>query len=312
MTIEYGAPLSRAMNRMKAVLFNPFDIGKWFTLGFAAFLADLMEGHGASFFKNGLKRSNIREASRFPDTFRNWLDMNSDLLVLIISGIVLLILVFLLLLWISSRGKFTFLYNIINNETKISLPWNEYKKEGNSLFRWQLGFGLISFACIAALGIFGITFFNQVDNFGFGSGSSFFTISGLVLTSLLVIIILNIIDCFLNSFVVPIMYKNRLGALEAWKKFLPLFSRHVGHFIVFALFKFLLNIILLIMVMTFGLFTCCIGFVFLIIPYIGSVVLLPISYMFTSFNLEYFEQFGPDYKLLTDLSLEDHESEEKS
>jgi hypothetical protein len=46
MNISYSDPLSRAWNRMKKTLLQPFDIGKWFSAGFTAFLAALMSGPG--------------------------------------------------------------------------------------------------------------------------------------------------------------------------------------------------------------------------------------------------------------------------
>jgi hypothetical protein len=45
------------------------------------------------------------------------------------------------------------------------------------------------------------------------------------------------------------------------------------------------------------LFTCCIGFLLLIIPYIGSVVLLPVFYTFRAFSIEFLEQYGEEFVL---------------
>ncbi|MCK7479509.1 MAG: hypothetical protein M0C28_20810 [Candidatus Moduliflexus flocculans] len=39
MTIQFLEPLHRAWNRMKIALFKPFDLHKWFVVGFTAFLA---------------------------------------------------------------------------------------------------------------------------------------------------------------------------------------------------------------------------------------------------------------------------------
>ena len=47
----------------------------------------------------------------------------------------------------------------------------------------------------------------------------------------------------------------------------------------------------------FGLFTCLLGFVLLVIPYIGTVITLPIWYTFRVFSLEFLAQFGLDYDL---------------
>ena len=44
MNIEYFLPISKAWTRMNHALFKPFDLAKWFVLGFSAFLADLADG----------------------------------------------------------------------------------------------------------------------------------------------------------------------------------------------------------------------------------------------------------------------------
>jgi uncharacterized RDD family membrane protein YckC len=91
------------------------------------------------------------------------------------------------------------------------------------------------------------------------------------------------------------MYKNKISTSQAWFKFLPLLSKYPGHFILYGLFIFVLWILVVIGIVMFGLFTCCIGFLLLIIPYIGSVVLLPVYYTFRAYSLEFLEQFGDDF-----------------
>jgi hypothetical protein len=46
-----------------------------------------------------------------------------------------------------------------------------------------------------------------------------------------------------------------------------------------------------------GCCTCCIGFVLLIIPYIGTVTLLPILYTYRALSLEFLAQFDHDLRL---------------
>jgi hypothetical protein len=58
--------------------------------------------------------------------------------------------------------------------------------------------------------------------------------------------------------------------------------------------------VIIICIIILGLLTCCLGFILLIIPYIGSVITLPISYTFRAFSLEFLEQFGPEFKLFPD------------
>ncbi|HLX94273.1 MAG TPA: hypothetical protein VKU37_00855 [Verrucomicrobiae bacterium] len=41
--ISVAEPVSPALEQVKRVLFRPFDLGKWFTIGFCAWLAQLGE-----------------------------------------------------------------------------------------------------------------------------------------------------------------------------------------------------------------------------------------------------------------------------
>ena len=71
MNISYSEPFSRGWNRMKKALFQPFDIAKWFTVGFTAFLATLMDspgpGGGGNYSdRNYGNRFDWDEFARFP------------------------------------------------------------------------------------------------------------------------------------------------------------------------------------------------------------------------------------------------------
>ena len=46
MRIGYFEPLTRAWERMKSILWQPFDLAKWLVLGFSAWLAGLADGAG--------------------------------------------------------------------------------------------------------------------------------------------------------------------------------------------------------------------------------------------------------------------------
>jgi hypothetical protein len=84
----------------------------------------------------------------------------------------------------------------------------------------------------------------------------------------------------------------------AWKLFLNLFKKHPLPFIGYGIIVFLLMIVFVIAVIAAGLVTCCIGFLVLIIPYIGTVVTLPVWYALRAFSLEFLAQFGPEYDVL--------------
>ncbi len=114
---------------------------------------------------------------------------------------------------------------------------------------------------------------------------------------LLLIAVVGCITLFLKDFVAPLMCKNDVPATRGWGLFLDLFGRHPFSFIGYGLFVFVLIISFVIAVIVAGLVTCCIGWLLLVIPYIGTVVTLPFWYALRAFSLEFLAQFGPDYVL---------------
>src|SRR6476659_2465361 len=53
--IEIFKPFGEAFELTKKILFQPFDIGKWFVIGFAAFLANLSAGTNFNLNPRGFK-----------------------------------------------------------------------------------------------------------------------------------------------------------------------------------------------------------------------------------------------------------------
>ena len=298
MNISYGKALSNGWDRMKNALFNPFDLGKWFSVGFTAFLAGLVDGSSGngSFHKSSKNNWNIEKISDFPGMAWEWLLNNPFWFMLIGLGTLFFIALGVLLLWLSSRGKFMFLDNVVHDRALVSKPWNQFKILGDSLFLWRLCFSIIMFALImlflAAI-LFVVFYFRSNDLSGLATG---LIIAGMVLWFLAICIIAGYITLFLSHFVVPIMYKNNIGSVEAWRRFMLLFSGYMLQFIFYGIIIFLLHLLIAICVIIIGLFTCCIGFIILAIPYIGTVILLPIQYTFRAMSVEFLEQFGPEYK----------------
>jgi hypothetical protein len=300
MSIHYIDPLSRALGRMKKALFKPFDIGKWFTLGFTAFLAGLTDCHhgkGSSDSK-GVKVHDLSDIVDFPRNAWEWLLDHPGWFTLIVFGVLFLIALVILLTWLSSRGKFMFLDNVVHERAKVIKPWHEFRILGNSLFLWRLCFGLICLVLFIMFLVFCYGIFVSLYESYAPRHTVILAIVGMVLSVLLMLIIKAYISLFLNDFVAPIMYKNNAKIIQAWSRFLSLFSNHLLYFIFYGLLVFLLHILVIICVIIAGLLTCCIGLILLIIPYIGSVITLPISYTFRAFSLEFLGQFGPEFTVL--------------
>jgi hypothetical protein len=144
MDIELIAPLARGWERMKRGLFKPFDLGTWFTVGFTAFLADLAKGGGGGGGNRGsfddFRNIGWREILDFPYLAWEWLIENPLWLVLAGFGLILIIALMVVLLYVSSRGQFMFLDNVVRVRAQVTRPWREFRRESHSLFRWRLGF----------------------------------------------------------------------------------------------------------------------------------------------------------------------------
>jgi hypothetical protein len=298
MSIQYFAPLTHSFDRMKHALFNPMDLRKWFVVGFAAFLAGLTDAQfNGSFFSNWKGQEKPADIFSLPQNIWEWLQQHPLWIVAIAVIIFLAIVIGVLLSWVSARGKFVFLDNIVHNRMLIAAPWHEYRLEANSFFLWNLLFGVISAAiCLPYLIYCFISLKNTYD----ASHDGMALIVPLLLCALGMIVIIclfGFIFLMLNAFVAPIMYRDRIRTGPAIEKFLPLLTSSFLYFLGYAFFLIFLALGIGMAIIFAGCATCCIGFVLLMIPYINAVILLPVSYTLRAFSIEFLEQFGPEYQV---------------
>ena len=311
MNIQYIQPLSRAWGRMVKALFRPFDLHTWLIVGFTAFLAGLTDWNGGGGSGgNGRGDADFEDVLNFPYVAWEWLLDHPGWFTLILFGLMVVILLVFLLTWLSSRGKFMFLDNVVHDRARVTKPWHEFRSLGNSLFLWRICFGFIFFVVFTTFLVFCfLSLYNLYESY-FPPQTTILSIMGLVALAVLLFIVAGYVTLFLNDFVVPIMYQNRMTVIPAWGRFLQLFSRHILYFLLYGILMFLLHITAIICVIMIGLMTCCIGLLFLIIPYVSSVLTLPISYTFRAFSLEFLGQFGPEFRVFPqteDTSLENPE-----
>jgi hypothetical protein len=297
MQIAYIAPLSNAWKRMRKSLFKPFDIKKWFVIGFTAFLANLLEWESGSSANNNNGDTDFGDLMEFPQKAWDWVEQNPDWTTLIVLGIVVIALSAIVLTWLSSRGKFMFLDNVVHDRALVKNPWHEYAPVAKSLFLWRLGFGVVG---LLIFGSYLSYIYLQIYDMWYHYASDADMIFAALRMGIFFILLATAfayISLFLNDFVVPLMYKNKSTVWIGWSRFMPLFQQHVLSFIVYGLYVLLLYIIIGIFIAIAGLLTCCVGFLFLIIPYVGSVIVLPVSIVFRALSLEFLQQFGDQYKI---------------
>lgn len=309
-TLSLTTPLGRAWVRMKLFLFQPFNLERWFVVGFAAFLAQLGSGRGGGGSDAGLKIGDHwggnwgwdrHEVQEWPQALERSLeDILTNAWMVALAGflIFLVLAVTILLIWLSSRGRFVLLDNLVTGQHSIGAPWRKTSAAGQSLFVWQLVFSVV---CLLVFGGFVATLvliFLPLGILGVDGAVAVPLVILLGTLGFLLAITAIYIEFFLHKFVVPIMYKHGLSANQAWARFKPLFSQYPGWFALYGLFYLGVSIAGTLALFLGGLLTCCIGLILLMIPYIGSVVSLPLTVTLRYWDLEFLGQFGPDFQLL--------------
>ncbi len=299
--VSLTAPVSAAWDGMKTVLFRPFDSGRWFLLGFSAWLAGLGQTGGSFNWNPGRGGGNgapggqsVEQALAQVRAF--WAEYGALVLSVGLAALVAGLVLGVLLLWVRSRGKFMFLDNVVNNRTEIQVPWRAYAAEGNSLFRWTLVYGVLCLAVVAViLGLGWWLVAAPCLAYGrFVPG----VVPGLVLVLGLFTLfgfINYYVMRFLEDFVVPLMYRDRLTASAAWRRFGALYRQNRGGLLLYGLFVILLQMAAGMAILAFAVVTCFIGACLMLVPYLGAVVLLPVSVFFRLYSLEYLAQYGDGF-----------------
>lgn len=297
-------PFNQAIDRVKRVLFQPFDLGKWCLIGFCAWLAQLGE-QGLSF--NFPSSSSSRHRGGSPgetlEQARDFAVQNLWWLVpLIVTVVFFIIGLWLLFTWLNSRGKFMFLHCVALDRAEVSAPWRQFSRQGNSLFLFRVILGLISFlVTLPFLGLAALAVFSMVRHEA-ATVLGVLLLIALGLSLILVAIAFFLVGKFTTDFVVPLMFLRGNSCLESWKEFLGLLRTHPGHFLLYLLFQLVLAIAIGAILLTLVLLTCCVAGCFMAIPYIGTVLLLPVLVFSRAYSLHYFAQYGRQYDVFPPVS----------
>jgi hypothetical protein len=288
-------PINPAVERVKLLLFAPFDLGRWFIIGFCAWLAQLGRwngGGGGEGRGNGTRdfASGFREAK---DAFA------AHYAVIIPVGIIIAVLVIgiaLLLTWLSSRGRFMFLDCVARNKAHVREPWYRFRNHAASLFAFRVVVGFITVAIMLAIVVAGTILSVATHASGFSAAAIVALISlGLLLA--IVIILFLIIRLFTKDFIVPIMYLHAVSCTQAWRMLLDVTSWNQGRFILYVLFRIALWMVITAFVTGIGCMTCCVAFCIFAIPYLGTVALLPIRIFERAYSAYYLSQYGPQFNV---------------
>jgi hypothetical protein len=94
---------------------------------------------------------------------------------------------------------------------------------------------------------------------------------------------------------VPILFLRGGGCLAAWRALLGMIAGNIGHFILYVLFRIVLGIGIALATLAIILMTCCVAGCLLAIPYLGTVLFLPVLLFVRAYSAYYLAQYGPEW-----------------
>jgi hypothetical protein len=298
-------PISPAIERVKAILFKPFDLGKWFIIGFCAWLAYLGGGGGGNGGVQGHGPYKPEQQAKIAEGVNSAKEYLLDNLCWIIPlaaiAAVLIIGISLLIAWLNSRGKFMFLHCVATNKSEVKVPWHKFRKHGNSLFLFRIVLGIIGLATVAVpiLGIVLLIITMVTKTVPMIASIPGIIIFGLIIFALL--IALSLVRKFTFDFVVPIMFLQTASCVAGWREFLTILSVNKARLALYILFQIVIAIAIGTIVFIgfcIGCCFCCVSLL-LFIPYIGTVILLPLLVFKRAYSLYYLRQFGPGFDVFS-------------
>ena len=284
--IQIIKPFEEAFEVMKKILFQPFELKKWFVIGFAAWLSALGGGFNYNF---NMRNTNWNEVPAVQD-LRDTIHQISTR-VLVLWGVIALLLIIALLIvfaWLRARGRFIFIDCIVKNRGAIAEPWREFRKQGNSYFLFALVAGLISAVICAAASL--PFLLPMIRSGGHPRFNNVYAICMIALWAV-VLVVLIFAWLLIAHFMVMIMYRRRCLAGQAFRAASSLIASYPGEITLYCLFWIALAIGAAMASCIVILGTCCVA----LLPYIGTVIMLPIFVCLRAFGLRFIGQFGPDY-----------------
>lgn len=285
-------PITPAVERVRSLLFAPFAFGRWLAVGFAAWLAVLGRqetANGVGYLAGKLRRSGgVEDLAR---QTQQWLiDAPATLLKGMVLGVAAFVLFGLLGLWLSSRGRFILLNCVARNTCRLAGAWRESAAQANSLFLFRLCLGMLG--CAVFVLPIAVILIQTYHLLGAQSlqHERVLVIAACAVGCLILLAGVLLIGKLTNDFVVPVMYRHKINVLAAWGRTASMLGSAIGAAVGYVLFQILLQTIIGAIGVIALLATCGIAAV----PYVGTVLLLPLIVFDRAYSICFLEQFGEE------------------
>ncbi len=297
--ISVTDPIQRAIDWTKKLLFGPFDFGKWCAIGFTAFLASFVSGGGGGGYRGRMPGSKgFGGAAHMPspeDAFQAVWHWCLGHLALVGVLAVLALVVMVVFQWLGARGLFMFLDNVVHGRGEIAAPWTRFRVHANRVLAAILILD-VAYLAVSAVAVWvGWSLARQdIADMEFGAHA----IAGILAAAAILVpclLVLGIVSLLLRDFVVPVMYLRNCTVGEGFGILRrELLAGRGGSFVLFYLMKAVLFLAAAVVIMFGVCITCCTAG----LPYVSSVVFLPVFVFFRAYSLEFMAQCGAEWRIL--------------
>jgi hypothetical protein len=311
--VEGACPRARATaaqswRRMRKLLFAPFDLARWFSIGFCAWLAAIGGGGGChgnfdvDRFKTQVQGGEDPVQAlwaQVQEFLAQHPALSAGLVAAVAAGLVLGLLLAVLFCWLRAHGSFMLLHRLYQPCAAIREAWQVAGMTATSLFWWRFMLGLcggVALAAIAAGAV--LTLGGAVLRSG-----SWQAIAGAItplwaaLWAGLLAALLGVWMLLLSltyHFVEPAMYLRRVGVWQAWRVVVDLCRQYPGAVARYYLCLMAWLLIGIAALTIFLLGTCCLGFILLLIPFLNAVALLPFTLFYRGLGPDFLRRWRPD------------------
>jgi hypothetical protein len=220
--------VSPAFETAQRQLFQPFQLAVWARLAVVGLATGEFAGGGGGGGADTI-RIPVPQTVQTPEkdywlASTGWHDP-AALLLLIPAALAVLFVLWLAVLYINSIFRFILLDAVLTGRCGLRAGWRRWQGPGSRYFLWQLGFALVTLAALAVVVGGPILFAWRAGWFADARGHLGRLLLGLLLLVILLIglvIVSALIAVFAKDFVVPLMAFGELGALDAWRRLLPM------------------------------------------------------------------------------------------
>ena len=283
--------LQQAWALVHRSLLDRSDAQRWLLLGFCAWLATLAEGALSS--GSQLIQVFLQFAMGSGLDPSDLMDNYTEHLAMLTIGANALVLTVMTVLWLRCHGAFMLLDNLAHDRALVRQPWREFAKPALSLLGLRLAVTATSLAALAGQGGAGAwLLWNDIQAQQL-TGNSALVLAGLGTALVVTLLAWAVASTVVNDLAFPIMYARRCGSLHACRLAIravraqPLAS--LGYLVLRWLTGFVAS--------TVAWFASCLTCFLTSVPFIGTVLLLPIPVFLTGYAACFVEQLDEEYRI---------------